>query len=388
LKRIRINYRNMSSNKVLLTTVFSGYNYGSSLQALAGKTILKELGYDCQLVAMKSLVKGRDIRLKKLLTILVRSLMLRGKNGSKSLSIYQNSYNKTMIGDSASLFIRFSDEYLQPNYLSWDGMKKAAKEAVACFAGSDQIWNSSTMYVDPMYYLRFAPAEKRVALAPSFGRDFVADYNKEKIGKWISEFAYLSVREDSGVKLIKEMTGREAIQLVDPTLMVDGETWKNILGIDDKESNYILAYFLDKPSELARKAITELRAALKYEVIAIPYQFDDMSYCDKMVSSGTIEFLDLINNAKCVLTDSFHGTAFSINLHTPFYVFSRAYGTAHSQNSRVESILKKVKMQARFEPKDVLVQYDQIDFAYSESVLIEERKNAREYISNALKTIE
>ena len=378
----------MSSNKVLLTTVFSGYNYGSSLQALAGKTILKELGYDCQLVAMKSLVKGRDIRLKKLLTILVRSLMLRGKNGSKSLSIYQNSYNKTMIGDSASLFIRFSDEYLQPNYLSWDGMKKAAKEAVACFAGSDQIWNSSTMYVDPMYYLRFAPAEKRVALAPSFGRDFVADYNKEKIGKWISEFAYLSVREDSGVKLIKEMTGREAIQLVDPTLMVDGETWKNILGIDDKESNYILAYFLDKPSELARKAITELRAALKYEVIAIPHQFDDMSYCDKMVSSGTIEFLDLINNAKCVLTDSFHGTAFSINLHTPFYVFSRAYGTAHSQNSRVESILKKVKMQARFEPKDVLVQYDQIDFAYSESVLIEERKNAREYISNALKTIE
>ena len=378
----------MSSNKVLLTTVFSGYNYGSSLQALAGKTILKELGYDCQLVAMKSLVKGRDIRLKKLLTILVRSLMLRGKNGSKSLSIYQNSYNKTMIGDSASLFIRFSDEYLQPNYLSWDGMKKAAKEAVACFAGSDQIWNSSTMYVDPMYYLRFAPAEKRVALAPSFGRDFVADYNKEKIGKWISEFAYLSVREDSGVKLIKEMTGREAIQLVDPTLMVDGETWKNILGIDDKESNYILAYFLDKPSELARKAITELRAALKSEVIAIPYQFDDMSYCDKMVSSGTIEFLDLINNAKCVLTDSFHGTAFSINLHTPFYVFSRAYGTAHSQNSRVESILKKVKMQARFEPKDVLVQYDQIDFAYSESVLIEERKNAREYISNALKTIE
>lgn len=378
----------MSSNKVLLTTVFSGYNYGSSLQALAGKTILKELGYDCQLVAMKSLVKGRDIRLKKLLTILVRSLMLRGKNGSKSLSIYQNSYNKTMIGDSASLFIRFSDEYLQPNYLSWDGMKKAAKEAVACFAGSDQIWNSSTMYVDPMYYLRFAPAEKRVAFAPSFGRDFVADYNKEKIGKWISEFAYLSVREDSGVKLIKEMTGREAIQLVDPTLMVDCETWKNILGIDDKESNYILAYFLDKPSELARKAITELRAALKYEVIAIPYQFDDMSYCDKMVSSGTIEFLDLINNAKCVLTDSFHGTAFSINLHTPFYVFSRAYGTAHSQNSRVESILKKVKMQARFEPKDVLVQYDQIDFAYSESVLIEERKNAREYISNALKTIE
>ena len=63
--------------KVLLTTVFSGFNYGSSLQALATKTILKDLGCDCELVAMRSLVKGRDIRIKKLMTILIRSLLVR-----------------------------------------------------------------------------------------------------------------------------------------------------------------------------------------------------------------------------------------------------------------------------------------------------------------------
>lgn len=74
------------ANKVLLTTVFTGFNYGSSLQAFAGKTLLKSLGYDCELVAQKSLVKGRDIRLGKLLTILTRSLLLRGKSGSKSLA--------------------------------------------------------------------------------------------------------------------------------------------------------------------------------------------------------------------------------------------------------------------------------------------------------------
>lgn len=375
-------------NKVILTTVFSGYNYGSSLQAFAGKTILKELGYDCQLVAQKSLVKGRDIRVKKLLTILTRSLLLRGKSGSKSLSTYQMSYNKTMIGDSVARFTRFTEEKLQPNYLSFGDMKDTAKMAVACFAGSDQIWNSSTMYVDPMYYLRFAPKEKRVALAPSFGRDFIADYNKEKIRKWISEFAHISIREDSGVKLIKEMTGRDATHLLDPTLMVNSDTWKKALGIADNNGNYILAYFLDKPSDSARMAIAELKAALKCEVIAIPYQFDDMSYCNKVVPSGPIEFLDLINNAKCVITDSFHGTAFSINLHTPFYVFGRAYGTAHSQNSRVESILKMMNMQDRFEPEDVCSQYDMIDFDYSEKILNEERVNARKYLRNALNEIE
>ena len=73
-------------DKVLLTTVFSGYNYGSSLQALAGKLVLHELGYDCLLVGMKRLVKGRDIRLKKLVTILWRSFVVRGSRGANALS--------------------------------------------------------------------------------------------------------------------------------------------------------------------------------------------------------------------------------------------------------------------------------------------------------------
>lgn len=370
--------------KVLLTTVFSGYNYGSSLQVLATKTILKELGYDCRLVAMKSLIKGRDIRIKKLITILIRSWLIRGKNGANALSTYKGSYNKVMIGDSVTRFEQFTNEYLEPHYMSWNSMKRLAKECVACFAGSDQIWNSSTMYVDPMYYLRFAPAEKRIAFAPSFGRDFVAEYNKKKMSKWISDFAYLSVREDSGVRLIKDLTGRDAIHLIDPILMVKGETWKKTLNLQDKQENYILTYFLDKPSESARKAIAELKETLKCEVIAIPYQFDDMSYCDKVVPTGPIEFLDLINNAKCVLTDSFHGTAFSINLHTPFYVFGRNYGTAHSQNSRIESILKMMNMQDRFEQKDIVGQLKAINFEVSEQILSDERNKSRNYIINTI----
>ena len=204
------------------------------------------------------------------------------------------------------------------------------------------------------------------------------------MSKWIGEFAHLSVREDSGVTLIKEMTGKEAVQLIDPTLMVDGETWKRTLGIADRTENYILAYFLDKPSDKARNAILELKDALHCEVIGIPYQFNDMGYCDKVVPTGPIEFLDLINNAKCVLTDSFHGTAFSINLHIPFYVFGRAYGSAHSQNSRVESILRKMNMQNRFEPTNAFDNMLNLDFKHSERVLLEERQKAREYITNAL----
>ena len=369
------------NSKVLLTTVFSGYNFGSSLQALAGKTILKELGYECEVVAQKSLVKGRDIRLGKLFTILTRSLLLRGKSGSKALSTYQGSYNKTMIGDSAERFARFTAEVLQPRYLSWSSLKKEATDCVACFAGSDQIWHSSTMYVDPMYYLRFAPAEKRVAFAPSFGRDFVAAYNKTKMSKWIGEFAHLSVREDSGVTLIKEMTGKEAVQLIDPTLMVDGETWKRTLGIADRTENYILAYFLDKPSDKARNAILELKDALHCEVIGIPYQFNDMGYCDKVVPTGPIEFLDLINNAKCVLTDSFHGTAFSIIFKKNFYSIM----DKRTPNTRITSLLSTLGISDRACGFNEIKVLPDIDYTKVDYILNEKRQEAMSFLETSLK---
>ena len=88
--------------KILHTTVFTGYNFGSSLQTLAVRIILENMGYDCTLVARRSLAKGRDIRIGKLITILWRSFILRNK--TKSISTYQKSYNKELVSDSATRF--------------------------------------------------------------------------------------------------------------------------------------------------------------------------------------------------------------------------------------------------------------------------------------------
>lgn len=367
-------------NHVLLTTVFTGYNYGSSLQAFAGKSILEELGFECSLVARKSLVKGRDIRLGKIITILWRSLALSRKKGKALIRNYQSSYVKEMIGDSKNRFNRFTEDRLKPKYMTWRELKNAARDSLASFAGSDQIWNSSSLYVDPVYYLRFAPCEKRVALAPSFGRDFIADYNKKIIGRWVKDFHALSVREDSGVRLIKELIGREACHLIDPTLMISGDVWREKFGVPSRKEKYILAYFLDKPSELALKAIYVLKDYLNCDVIGIPYRFEDMSYCTKMVPTGPVEFIDLVANAQYVLTDSFHGTAFSLNLHVPFYVFTRSYGNSHSQSSRVESLLKMTGMTQRLDAEVSIADMNNLDFDHSETVLERERRKGREYI--------
>lgn len=371
-------------NRVILTTVFSAFNYGSSLQALAGKHIIRKVGYEAELVKLRSLVKGRDVRLGKLVTILFRSLFLKKNNALKT---YGTSYKKVLVAGTEEKFFIFADEYLKPEEVTWRGLKRKAKDAVACFSGSDQIWNSSTLYVDPLYYLRFAPQYKRVALSPSFGRDFIADYNKPKMKTWIGEYPYLSVREDSGVRLIKELTGKDALHLLDPTLIVSAEEWKTILEIEDIHKTYILAYFLDEPSAFARKSLKELKEKMNCEVVAIPYQFENMDYCDRLVAAGPKEFVELVVNAKVVCTDSFHGTVFALNMHTPFFTFEREYGSANKQSERVLSILRKVGMIERYQPVNVVDTLYDLDFEHSEAVLNTEREKAYIYVNNAINSI-
>lgn len=371
-------------HRILLTTVFSAFNYGSSLQALAGKHIIYKVGYEAELVKLKSLVKGRDVRLGKLITILFRSLFLKKNNALKT---YGTSYKKSLVAGTEEKFFSFTDEYLKPQELSWSELKRMSKTVTACFSGSDQIWNSSTLYVDPMYYLRFAPQYKRVALSPSFGRDFIADYNKDKMRAWIGEYPYLSVREDSGVKLIKELTGKDAQHLLDPTLIVNAEEWKNILGIEDARKDYILAYFLDEPSAIAKQSLKDLKEKMNCEVVAIPYLFEKMDYCDRVVAAGPKEFVELVANAKVVCTDSFHGTVFAINMHIPFFTFEREYGSANKQSERVLSILRKVNMLERYQPRNVAEAIDEVDFKHSEDVLNKEREKAYGYVSDAINSI-
>lgn len=370
--------------KVILTTVFSAFNYGSSLQALAGKRIIEKTGYECELVKLKSLIKGRDVRIGKLMTILFRSIFL---NKNNSLKTYNNSYNKTLVEGTECKFVNFTDTYLKPQEVTYGELKRMAEESIACFSGSDQIWNSSTLYVDPLYYLRFAPQYKRVALSPSFGRDFIADYNKEKMRKWIIDYPYLSVREDSGVKLIKELTGRDAMHLLDPTLIINSVEWKSILCIEDKPNDYILAYFLDEPSDYAKKCLKKLKEKLDCKILAIPYKFEYMDYSDSIIAAGPKEFVELVANAKVVCTDSFHGTVFAINMHTPFFTYEREYGSANKQSERVLSILRKVDMLDRYQPKNVVGELNNLDFEHSEEILNAERKKAYDYVNNAINSI-
>ena len=380
--------------KIGIVTVHTGYNYGTSLQAYASKLYYKNLGYDSEILGYSSsLIKGRDIRIKKIIVLLLRT-MFRPNLFKKTFLTYKKSLTKEITQESKNLFNIFTENNLQVVKNSEKKMKEYAanKDVLALVCGSDQIWNATSIYVDPFYYLRFAPKEKRVAYAPSFGKIKIPSYNKKIIIKYLSDFDYLSIRENEGEKLIKQLTGKKSKVLIDPTLLITKEKWiEEVKQIDITEEKYIVFYFLDTPSEMTINKLKKIEKNFKCKIISLPFEHQQFSKFDNEVinlDTGPLEFIKIIKNAKFVCTDSFHGMLFSINLNVPFYIFGRNYGTAANQSTRITSILDILNLKERFiENKEISLNYE-IDWNISNERLDEQRKKSKIYLENCFKSIE
>lgn len=372
-----------------ISTVFTGYNYGSSLQAYATKHILNSLGYTGELFKLSgSLVKGRDIRLKKLYFLAINAF-LNYKYAKKSISAYSQSISANYSDETKKLFENFINNYLNPTVVSWKELKRKAfsDEYVAFISGSDQIWNADTLFVDPFYYLKYAPEYKRIAYAPSFGRTEIPEYNKKRITNYISKIPFLSVREESGALIIKKLLNRTADVLVDPTLALNSLEWKEAFNLKEREGQrYLLAYFLNEPSKDTKTNIRKLANNNGLRIIGIPYIFENDNFIDELYTAGPIEFLNLINNASIVCTDSFHGTAFSLNFGKPFFVFERNYGKASAQSTRIISLLEKTETLHRYCINGEIINTE-IDFNKVFTVLNEERGKSINYLLNSLKEV-
>lgn len=380
--------------KIGIVTLYTGFNYGSALQTFASKKYYEKLGYESDVLGYSnSLVKGRDIRIEKLVMMFLRTFW-RPNLFKKTFLTYQRSLNKEISQNSKKLFLDFYKENLKVIKLNKSSMKKYGnkKEVRAVICGSDQIWSATAIYVDPFYYLRFFPKYKRMAYAPSFGKSQVPDYNKKIIKRYINDIPYLSTRELEGQKIIKDLTGKNAEVLIDPTLLIDKIEWNEISGIERIEKEeYILFYFLDTPSEATLKNLKNLSKKLKLKIISIPNiselfrnEFENISNID----TGPIEFLNLVKNAKLVCTDSFHGMLFSINFNKEFYIFERNYGVAQNQSGRIKSILTILGIEERFIKNEILEDIEfNIDWKKVNENLEVQREKSRNYILNSLKKI-
>lgn len=217
--------------------------------------------------------------------------------------------------------------------------KKILKKIDTCQLfgiGGDQIW--SDYWARQIWYCGYEnqSCEKKICFAPSFGKERFSSEEKCEIKKVVLKIAHPAVREISGVELFRELTGNTAIQIVDPVLMISKEEWLKITSakVTPKEK-YILLYFLgndEQQKEQARK-IAEKN---NWKLINVLDINDSKHY-----GIGPAEFIDLINNAQIVFTDSYHGILMSMIMDTPFVICQRKMNNQVSDmNTRIDTLIK------------------------------------------------
>lgn len=371
----------MANNKKIgIITLHRVGNYGSVLQTYALQKKIEEKGNEVEIIdyyPRRQTILG----------------MLKGlKNKTKKLkkSLIWRTICRIVILPSYILrkhtFRKFLKKYLKltpKTYKVEEDLYRDIPKADLYCTGSDQVWNVEwNEKIEKVFFLDFAPKDKiKFAYAASFGREKLEEWEKEETTNMLKEYRDISMRELSGVNILHEL-GLDGINVLDPTLLLDKEEWMKMASKKYKNKNYILMYNLNRNKKIDYY-VKKLAKEKKLDIYYITYSLHEIYKKGKMKCNVEVEdFLDLIANAKYVVTDSFHATAFSINFNTQFMiVFPEKFST------RVESILKVTGLESRIVDnyKDTSLSEKLIDFTEANKRLDEQRKIANEYIDKAIR---
>ena len=282
----------------------------------------------------------------------------------------------------------------QRHYATYESLKLNPPLCDAYICGSDQVWNPfickspENARNEPTYFLAFAPEAKRVSYAPSISIPLIPEQLREEMKHLLLGIPHLSCREKQGAELIRELTGRIAEVVLDPTLLLDCESWSRLAVMPEIRAPYVLGYFLGEGREY-RSFARELAKNQGYRLVLITRDIQDSDDPNTINCSdaGPAEFLGLVKNASFVCTDSFHGTIFSINFSKPFYAFERP-GSLGSQSmaSRIYSILDLVGLTSRLMRTGAISPVEPLEIDYTEPFrrLQEARTRSLNYLGYAL----
>lgn len=356
--------------KVGVVTIFALNNYGNSLQNFAVCVALERIGLKPETLAVGSGLYPSTI---KHLIHRLKMYILGGTNRSGELQLEKN-YR----------FVQFARRYLHPRLLNMpDGFEaNIGQEYAFFFVGSDQVWNP-TWYNkerEVNFLLQFAPDNKKISFAASFGVDDIPDMWKEIFTDNLSRFKAISVRENAGKRIVAELIGKEAQTIIDPTMLLTADDWNSISKRPIKFQNrkpYILTYFLGGRTERINSDIRYYAQVYDLEV----YNLLDLS--QEIYTSGPREFIFLVSHAELIMTDSFHACAFSFLFRKPFLVYSR-HDKEGNMMSRIDTLLKTFYLERKYVDSGLKNDLFEADYVKGYEQLEIEREKAVKFLKQAI----
>lgn len=368
-----MNTKKNCKPKIATIAFHRAINYGALLQVYALQKKIEDLGGECIILDYRNALlesKHKKMKITYCKSVVdLRRLTFLAKDNNKK-------YDKFKV---------FSNEYLKLSnlYETIDELKKDEKNYDKFITGSDQVWNSNITGGDPAYFLNFTDdISKRNSYAASFGFEEIPEEHRELYYDMLKDYNYMSVREEQGANIIKSLFNKDIPTVIDPTLLVSKEEWYQMSIDYKKHKRYILIYGFGGSKNLMGFAQNlSKKTGCKIVHISNPY-FKKIGWKYER-SPGPKEFLGLVKNAEYVLTNSFHGTAFSINFNKNFFV--EFLPESQNVNSRLINILKLFDLEDRqIMSEDTSISDNVIDFERVNKMLDFERNKSQQFLKDLI----
>ena len=265
--------------------------------------------------------------------------------------------------------------------------EKLLKTADAVICGSDCIWYEKD-YND-IFFLYFPNIKiPKIAYAPSLRDNVIKDKMYEKrVKKWIEDFTYLSTREKGGSEIIEKISNRYVHSVLDPTFLISKKEWNKMSGRRLLKKPYILMYIIGK-TDCMESIVNQVQTFHKEKEI-VWIDMENHNGCKigrNLLHIGPAEFLSLIRYADAVITDSFHGTAFSIIYQKQFYAIKRIVdkNDVYDNDIRIKNILELFGLNNYFQMEEKIDFTNKINYSYVTKELAKNRRKSINYLKKAL----
>lgn len=372
----------MSRIRTATVTWITWLNYGSYLQAYALQHVINKLGYDNSIIDDERIVfpygkSSNDAWIKKLpfyKQLYIRlSQKLHSCNPDKDARKVEKRYKK------------FREKYLAIDN-NFNCLSELNDRYDLFIAGSDQIWAPTKEIFKPFYYLSFAK-KKKISYAASVNSEFYPEEYKEPVSDLLKDFSHISVREVAGKLMLESFLHRNIEVSLDPTLLLTSKDWAEVSSHHSERQPYILCYLLSY-NETYLQYAHDFAVRRNMPLYIFSNKEEYRPYANKMIAAGPSEFISCFRDASFVLTDSFHGTVFSILHEKEFITFKRFNGKeGNNQNERLINLFEITGIENRFiEERDLSLDLipKQIDYNIVKNKLEIRREQSISYLKKAL----
>lgn len=368
--------------KIKTITCHDVYNFGASLQAYALMTYLQNKGHDVEIINYKPNYLSKHYRFDVVGNpVYEKNILLKY---AYLLAKFPGRY-KAYKGLRKKRFDEFTKTHLKTTnirYTSNEMLRNNLPDADIFVAGSDQIWNTNfNNGKDPSFYLDFVPNDKiRASYAASFSIDSLQEEYKENTKRMISNLDYVSVREKTGLNILKGLGIENAVQVMDPVFLLSKEEWDLLeekSQIKYFNEKYLICYDFDG-NELVKEICISIAKKNNLKI----YSFFKNDYADKcFYDIGPIEFLSLIKNSEYVISNSFHGTAFALIYEKEFLVVNRK----EKLNSRMLDLLASIDLENRcVNSLKEIEKFEVIDYYRVQKNIVNLINNSVNYLKNVI----